>query len=100
MATRKLYDLGTQVQAAPALASLRPGTIVRINPYDFDRLGVGVGARVLVRSARPTFTLPVAADPGVPRGAAALVLNQPDVRVTDLVDGSARVSERRSETAP
>ncbi|MCU0312184.1 MAG: NADH-quinone oxidoreductase subunit NuoG [Acidimicrobiales bacterium] len=100
VATRKLYDLGTQVQAAPSLAPLAPGTVVRINPYDFDRLGVGVGDRVLVRSARETFTLPVVADPGVPRGAAALVVNQPDVRVTDLVDGGAKVTELRIETAP
>ena len=100
VATRRLYDLGTQVQAVPSLAALRPGTVVRINPYDFDRLGVGVGDRVVVRSARQTFTLPVTRDPGVPRGAAALVVNQPDVRVTDLIDAHERVTELRIETAP
>ncbi len=100
VATRKLYDLGTQVQAAPSLAELRPGTVVRINPYDFDRLGVGVGDRVVLRSARQTFTLPVTRDAGVPRGAAALVVNQPDVRVTDLIDAHERVTELRIETAP
>ena len=100
VATRKLYDLGTLVQAVPSLAALRPGTVVRINPYDFDRLGVGLGDRVVVRSARQTFTLPVTRDPGVPRGAAALVVNQPDVRVTDLIDAHERVTELRIETAP
>ena len=87
-------------QAVPSLAALRPGTVVRINPYDFDRLGVGLGDRVVVRSARQTFTLPVTRDPGVPRGAAALVVNQPDVRVTDLIDAHERVTELRIETAP
>jgi NADH-quinone oxidoreductase subunit G len=99
VATRKLYDLGTQVQAAPSLAGLHPGTEVRINPYDFDRLGVGDGDRVVVRSSRHTLTLPVEADPGVPRGAAALVVNQPEVRVGDLVDAGERVTELRIETA-
>ena len=99
VATRKLYDLGTQVQAAPSLAGLAPGTELRINPYDFERLGVAEHDRVVVRSARHTVTVPVTADVGVPRGAAALVVNQPEVRVTDLVDSSVPVTDLRIETA-
>jgi len=100
VATRKLYDLGTQVQAAPSLAGLAPGTVVRVNPYDFDRLGVGEGDRVVVRSSRHTLVLAISADVGVPRGAAALILNQPDVRVGDLLAIGDRVTELRIETAP
>jgi NADH-quinone oxidoreductase subunit G len=99
VATRKLYDLGTQVQAAPSLAGLAPGTVLRINPYDFERLGVAAGDRVVARSARHTLTLPVVADPGVPRGAAGLVVNQPDVRVTDLIAVDGQVTDLRIETA-
>ncbi|MCD9625742.1 NADH-quinone oxidoreductase subunit NuoG [Rhabdothermincola salaria] len=99
VATRKLYDLGTQVQAASSLSGLAPGTELRINPYDFERLGVADHDRVVVRSARHTVTVPVAADPGVPRGAAALVVNQPEVRVTDLIDATVPVTDLRIETA-
>jgi anaerobic selenocysteine-containing dehydrogenase len=98
VATRKLYDLGTHVQASPSLAGLLPGTQVAINPYDFDRLGVAAGDRVTLRSARHSLVLPVLADAGVPRGAVALVLRQPEVRVTDLIDAGERVVELRIET--
>ena len=43
VATRKLYDLGTDVQHSPSLAGLAPGTAVRLHPHDFDRLGVEAG---------------------------------------------------------
>ncbi len=46
VATRKLYDRGVAVEHAEWLAKLAPGTIVRVNPYDFDRLGIDDGARV------------------------------------------------------
>ena len=100
IATRKLYDLGTTVQAAPSLAGLAPGTVVRLNPYDFDRLGVAEGTRVSLRSARTAVSLPAVADPGVPRGGAALVVNQPDARVGELVDVTEPVTDLRIETAP
>jgi NADH-quinone oxidoreductase subunit G len=98
VATRKLYDQGTHVQASPSLADLAPGTTACVNPYDFDRLGVDAGDRVVVRSARHTIVLPVTVDAGVPRGAVALVLNQPDVRVTDLIDVEQPVVDLRIET--
>jgi NADH-quinone oxidoreductase subunit G len=99
VATRKLYDQGTLVQASGHLAGLAPGTTARIHPSDADRLGVAAGDRVVVRSPRTTLTLPVHPDAGVPRGAVALVLNQAEVRVADLVDADAAVTELRIETA-
>src|SRR5690606_12238700 len=98
VATRKLYDLGTQVQASPSLAHLPPGTTVCLNPSDFGRLGVDEGERVVVRSARHTVVLPVAVDPGLPRGAVGLVLNQPEVRVSELIDVAEPVVDLRIET--
>ena len=99
IATRKLYDQGTIVQASGHLAGLAPGTTARIHPADADRLGLVAGDRVVVRSPRTSLTLPVHPDGGVPRGAVALVLNQADVRVGDLVAVDAPVTELRIETA-
>ncbi len=97
IATRALYDQGTLVQSAPALSGLARGTGVRLNPYDFDRLG---GApRVSVRSGRATMVLALQADAGVPRGAAAIVVNQAEGDVTRLIDIDAAVTELRIETA-
>jgi NADH-quinone oxidoreductase subunit G len=99
VATRKLYDQGTLVQAGSHLAGLAPGTTARINPSDADRLGVAPGDRVVLRSARTSLTLPVHPDTGVPRGSVALVLNQADVRVGDLIAVDGPVTELHIETA-
>jgi NADH-quinone oxidoreductase subunit G len=99
VATRKLYDQGTLVQASSQLSGLAPGTAARINPSDADRLGVAAGDRVVLRSARASLTLPVHPDTGVPRGAVALVLNQADARVGDLIAADGPVTELHIETA-
>ncbi len=99
VATRKLYDQGTLVQASSQLSGLAPGTAARVNPYDADRLGVAAGDRVVLRSARTSLTLPVHPDTGVPRGAVALVLNQADARVGDLIAVDGPVTELHIETA-
>jgi len=98
VAARKLYDEGTLVGHATSLAKLAPGTILRVNPYDFDRIGVAAGARVRVRSSRSTLTAEIAADPGVPRGAASVVFNQPGLHVAALIDAAERVTDVRVET--
>ena len=69
-----------------------------MNPYDFDRIGVAAGARVRVRSSRSTLTAEIAADPGVPRGAASVVFNQPGLHVAALIDAAERVTDVRVET--
>lgn len=99
VATRKLYDQGTLVQSAPALAPLAPGSTVSLNPWEFDRLGVAAGGRAVVRTARASVNVTVHADPGVPRGVAAMVVNQADGRVSDLVSADDLVAEVRIETA-
>ena len=91
IATRKLYDGGTIVQSCGHLAGLAPGTAARVHPADLDRLAVSAGARVVLRSARTSVTVPVHPDAGVPRGSVALVLNQVDARVGDLVSIFAEI---------
>jgi NADH-quinone oxidoreductase subunit G len=98
IATRKLYDEGTLVQHAPGLAGLAPGTAVRVNPYDFDRLGAATGEQVRVSSSKTDFLCEVVSDTGVPRGCAAMVFNQANVPVADLLDARAVVNDVRVET--
>lgn len=98
VATRKLYDLGTIVQAGNHLAGLAPGTSVRVSPYDFDRLGVAAGGTVSVSSPRATLMMPIHADAGVARGSAAVVINQADHQVTQLMNIDDVVTELRIET--
>lgn len=97
IATRTLYDDGISVQRSPSLAGLPGGTNVAVNPYDFDRLGVPVGAAVRVSSAKASLVLDLEIDPGVPRGCAAVRVNQPDTPVTELIDTTSRFTDVRIE---
>jgi len=97
--TRTLYDDGTLVQQAPILAGLAAEAPLRVHPSVLDRLGVDPGARVRAISPRATITLPVVADPGVPRGVAAVARRRRAGGVADLVDSSQPVTEIRLETA-
>ncbi|HEV7720941.1 MAG TPA: NADH-quinone oxidoreductase subunit NuoG [Iamia sp.] len=95
--TRTMYDDGTLVQQAPALAALPADAPLRVHPAVLDRLGVESGTRVRAISPRATVTLPVVSDPGVPRGVAAVAYRRQG-GAGDLVDVGQAVTEVRVET--
>lgn len=97
VATRKLYDDGVLVQHASSLSALAPGTVLRVNGYDFDRLGVEEGSVVRVKSPRGSINVEIRIDNGIPRGSAAIAVNQPGVPVSELIDASERVTDVRIE---
>jgi NADH-quinone oxidoreductase subunit G len=93
--TRKLYDDGTLIQHAPSLAGLAQPACIRANHYDLDRLGLGTGGRVKVRSNRTTFQADAEVDDGVPRGSVAMVFGE---QAGELIDGAEPVIDVRLET--
>jgi NADH-quinone oxidoreductase subunit G len=97
-ASRRLYDQGVTTQATPALANLSAGTVLRVNPYDFDRLGVSPGSTVRIKTPTGGLDIDIHPEPGVPRGAAAVVFNQPGHVIADLIDAGQRVTDIRVET--
>ncbi|MGK2947169.1 MAG: NADH-quinone oxidoreductase subunit NuoG [Acidimicrobiales bacterium] len=99
VATRKLYDRGVALAQSPNLAGLTTGTTVRLHPHDFDRLGVTAGSNVTLTAATGSVTLAAHPDLGVPKGAAAVVVNQPGPAVGSLIDAGAPVTDVRVEKA-
>jgi NADH-quinone oxidoreductase subunit G len=95
--SRKLYDRGTLVRSSPSLADLAEPATLRLNPSDFDRLGVAVGDDVRVTSNRGNVTVPTVPEPGVPRGIALIHANQAGGRANVLIDGNAPVTDVRVE---
>jgi predicted molibdopterin-dependent oxidoreductase YjgC len=95
VASRRLYDLGTEVQHSPGLAGLASDTTLRLHPHDFDRLGVDPGAVVTVTSSSGSASLPVSPDPAVGKGAAAVPVRQPGAQIGSLVDAASVVTEVR-----
>jgi len=105
VAARRLYDGGTAVAGSPSLAPLVGVAVARANPYDLDRLGLGTGDRVRVRTARGALVLAAQADVGVPRGVVAVDFNLPAPdddgsgpnAVATLIDATAPVNDVRLE---
>jgi NADH-quinone oxidoreductase subunit G len=95
--SRKLYDRGTLIRSSPSLADLAEPATLRLNPSDFDRLGVAVGDDVRVTSNRGNVTVPTLPEPGVPRGIALIHANQAGGRANVLIDGNAPVTDVRVE---
>jgi NADH-quinone oxidoreductase subunit G len=112
VAPRRLYDAGSAVAGSPSLRALVPSLRASANPYDLDRLGLGTGDRVRVRSARGSLELEALADPGIPRGVVSIdfnvpldgsfrepgVLGGPSNAVATLIDAAGPVTEVRLES--
>jgi NADH-quinone oxidoreductase subunit G len=98
IAHRKLYDLGTLVQHARSISELAPGSTLLVHPYDLDRLGVRDGGQVKVTSPRTTLTADAHASTLIPKGSAALTVNQPGPNPADLIDAAQDVTDVRIET--
>ena len=98
VSSRRMYDRGTLVQHAPSLAGLAPSAVLALNSSDFQRVGVDPGAEVQVVSQVGEMTLPVVADPGIPRGTAVFGYNHPDLDVRALIDPDSVVTDVRIQT--
>jgi anaerobic selenocysteine-containing dehydrogenase len=100
--SRRLYDRGGAMLASPALQGLIGTTIVGLNHFDLDRLGVATGDVVSVTGARGTVSLPVLHNDGVPRGCAEIPFGTLDASGENvlglLVDGDSVITQIRLET--
>ena len=105
VASRTLYDGGTQVVASPALDELRPDAVAYVNPYDLDRLGVTTGDEVRLRSPKASLVIEVKADEGTLRGTVAMefatIVLGSEVHtnaVASLIDAGTLVTDVRMES--
>ncbi len=97
VATRRMYDAGTALAHSPASVGLARSVELRLNPVDFDKLGVKSGNVVKLISAKGELLAPVVADSGVPEGSAAIPANAPDANANRLIDASQPVTDVRVE---
>jgi NADH-quinone oxidoreductase subunit G len=98
---RRLYDDGALLNASASLAALAGTAVLRVHHGELERLGVGSGGSVRVRSARGAIELEARVDDGVPKGAAAIDFNLqgPDNEgAAALIDANEAVVDVRLET--
>ena len=98
VSSRVLYDGGVMAGATPSFGPLVRPAVLRVNPYDRDRIGVADGAAVRVTSARGQLDVPVQVDAGVPAGTASLGWNLPGSAAAALIDADATVTDLRVES--
>ncbi|MEM7141812.1 MAG: NADH-quinone oxidoreductase subunit NuoG [Actinomycetota bacterium] len=97
LATRKMYDGGVALRNSPASAGLAAAIKVRLNPVDFEKLGVESQALVKIVSGRGELLAPVEADAGVPAGTAAVPYSVDGWVANLLIDADAAVTDVRVE---
>jgi NADH-quinone oxidoreductase subunit G len=101
--SRRLYDNGVAVQGSPSLATLKAVSVLRLNHFDLDRLGVVTGDVVGVNGPRGSIRLPVALDDAVPRGVTEIAFGSLDADGDDVVrpilHGGDVISQVRLESA-
>lgn len=95
--TRRMYDDGVALRHSPASAGLARSIQVRLNPVDFDKIGVERGTVVKIEAARGHLLAPVESDAGVPVGTAAVPVSVDGWTVNSLIDVSAPVTDVRVE---
>jgi NADH-quinone oxidoreductase subunit G len=101
--SRRLFDNGVAVQGSPSLTTLKAASVLHLNHFDLDRLGVATGDVVGVTGARGSVRLPVALDDEVPRGVTEIAFASLDADGNDVVrpilDGGDVISQVRLESA-
>ena len=101
--SRRLYDDGVAVQGSPSLTTLKAVSVLHLNHFDLDRLGVASGDVVGVSGPRGSVRLPVALDDAVPRGVTEIAFGSLDADGHDVVrpilDGSDVIAQVRLESA-
>jgi predicted molibdopterin-dependent oxidoreductase YjgC len=94
---RKLYDNAISTAKSPSLATLAPGATITVHPLDRARLGVEVGAKVKVTSAKGTILITLQESDDVLRGTAWLPVNQTGSDVRELIDAQSAVTDVKIE---
>ena len=101
--SRRLFDNGIAVQGSPSLATLKAVSVLHLNHFDLDRLGVATGDVVGVSGPRGSIRLPVALDDAVPRGVTEIAFGSLDAEGNDVVrlilDGGDVISQVQLESA-
>ncbi len=97
LTTRRMYDDGTALRHSPASSGHAAPLELRLNPVDFDKIGVQTDTVVRVESARGHLDMPVQVDAGVPVGSAAVSWRTSGSDCRPLIDASAMVTDVRVE---
>ena len=97
---RRMFDKGTITQMSSSLSHLAEQSQLRINQYDFERLGVKEGAQVEVTSEGRNISISVKVDNRVPRSSALIYRNLDGADPRELlIEGTHSIDIRIDPTS-
>ena len=97
---RRMFDKGTITQMSSSLSHLAEQSQLRINQYDFERLGIKEGAQVEVTSEGRNISISVKVDNRVPRSSALIYRNLDGADPRELlIEGTHSIDIRIDPTS-
>ena len=97
---RRMFDKGTITQMSSSLSHLAEQSQLRINQYDFERLGIKEGAQVEVTSEGRNISISVKVDNRVPRSSALIYSNLDGADPRELlIEGTHSIDIRIDPTS-
>ena len=99
VSTRSMYDDGVALRHSASSRGLARALDVRLNPAEFDKLGVNAGTIVRVESSHGSLLAAAHSDSGVPVGSALVPWSASGSRAGSLIDAAALVTDVRVERA-
>ena len=97
---RRMFDKGTITQMSSSLSHLAEQSQLRINQYDFERLGIKEGAQVEVTSEGRNISISVKVDNRVPRSSALIYRNLDGADPRELlIEGTHSIDIRVDPTS-
>ena len=95
--TRSMYDRGVLAAHSAALKGLAPGSQIKANPEDMEKLGITSESAVRLIGSKGEIRTRLTPDPGTARGTIHALWNQEGPDIRKLIDSSLPLNDLKIE---
>ena len=95
--TRSMYDRGVLAAHSAALKGLAPGSQIKANPEDMEKLGITSESTVRLIGSKGEIRTRLTPDPGTARGTIHALWNQEGPDIRKLIDSSLPLNDLKIE---
>ena len=95
--TRSMYDRGVLAAHSAALKGLAPGSRIKANPEDMEKLGITSESTVRLIGSKGEIRTRLTPDPGTARGTIHALWNQEGPDIRKLIDSSLPLNDLKIE---
>ncbi len=95
--TRSMYDRGVLAAHSAALKGLAPGSQIKANPEDMEKLGITSESTARLIGSKGEIRTRLTPDPGIARGTIHALWNQEGPDIRKLIDSSLPLNDLKIE---